>query len=373
MDVGFVNVEQVVVAVVGGITFGLVVVVDLSRVTVAVASEVDQEHESHQQDEGEDKESDSPGLVVNQETNEGDNGDDNTQNEKGSEVPEGEAGLEGSDVFVLEVNASIVDDSETEDQEEGASQEDQVRHGLVVPLQASESGSGAEEEEEEEKSGDAALDNKVNSEKVDGTVESGFSTETVVPGLLDALGSSSKVVGVLILDVQVSQEEQGKSRQDETEDEDGLGQVITRSGLEDISVGFVGAGGSGRPDDDGDGGDQEQSSGGDEEDDEVGVISAGVDTGEDQSSDGEDNGKDTQVSGPEDVVTTLLAVEEIVFFKVFGLFVMGEALTEVLVASGQTVLMLVLVFSSDVSDNDVTLDGAAGSNVDKFSVAVLHI
>lgn len=353
---------------VGGVTFGLVVVVDLSGVTVAVAGEVDQEHEGDQEHKGEDKESDSPGLVVNQETDEGDDGDDDAQNEKSSEVPEGESGLEGGDVFVAETNAGVVDDSEAEDQEEGASQEDQVRHGLVVPLQASESGSGSEEEEEEEKSGDAALHDKVNSEEIDGAFEGGFFAETVVPGLGGALGSSGKVQRVLVLNVQVGQEEQGEASKDETEDEDGLGQVITRSGLEDIVVGFVAAGASGSPDDDGDGGDQEQSSGGDEEDDESRVVSAGVDAGENQGDDGEDNGEVAQVSGPFDVVTTLLAVEEIVFFKVFGLFIMGEALVEVIAASGQTVL----VTSRDGGggDDDVALNGSADSNV---AVSVLHI
>jgi hypothetical protein len=372
-----------------GFAFRLVVVVDLSRVTVSVAGKVDQEDESDQKNKGEDKEADSPGLMINQETNEGDDGDDDTQNEKSSEVPKGETGEEGRDVFITEVNVSIVDDSETKDQEESASQEDQIRHGLVVPLQASESGSGTEEEEEEEKASDATLDDKVNSKEVDGAFEGGSFTETIVPGLADAVGGSSKIEGVLVLDVEVGQEEQRESRKEETEDEDGLGQVITRSGLEDISVGFVAVGRSGRPEDDGDGGDQEQSSGGDEEDDEVRVISAGVDAGEDQRGDGEDNGNDTQVSGPEDVVTTLLAVEEIVFFKVVSLFVMGEALTEVLGASSQTVLMGVamgmgvvvgmgmsmvvgVVLVDDVGDNDTALDGSGGSDVDKFSATVLH-
>jgi hypothetical protein len=362
-----------------GFAFRLVVSVDLSGVSVAVAGEVDQEDEGDQQDEGEDKEADSPGLVINQETDEGDDGNDDTQNEESSEVPKRETSDEGRDVFITEVNVGIVDDSETEDQEEGASQEDQVRHGLVVPLQASESGSGTEEEEEEQKASDATLDDKVNSKEVDGAVEGGSFTETVIPGLSDAVGGSSKVQGVLILNVQVGQEEQREARKEETEDEDSLGQVITRSGLEDISVRFVAVGRSGRPDDNDDGGDQEQSSRGDEEDNERRMISAGVDAGEDQRGDGEDNGQDAQVSGPEDVVTTLLAVEEIVFFKVVSLFIMSEALTEILVASGQTVLVGVSVvmvsmsvFVVDVGDSGGTLDGSAGSNVDKFSVAVLH-
>jgi len=63
------------------------------------------------------------------------------------------------------------------------------------------------------------------------------------------------------------------------------------------------------------------------------MVSADVDTSEDNSSDGSNNSSIAQVSGPENVVATFLAVEEIVFFKVFGLFIMSKTLTEILAAS----------------------------------------
>lgn len=103
-----------------------VVFVDLSGVTVAIASEVNQEDEDNQQDEGEDEESDSPTLVINQESNERDNGDDDTQNEKSSDVPEGEEGFDLGDSDNIESNVGVEDHSKGKDQEESSSQEDQV-------------------------------------------------------------------------------------------------------------------------------------------------------------------------------------------------------------------------------------------------------
>lgn len=63
------------------------------------------------------------------------------------------------------------------------------------------------------------------------------------------------------------------------------------------------------------------------------MVSANMDASKNKSGDGNNNSSIAQVSGPENVVTTFLAVEEIIFFKVFGLFVMSKTLTEILVAS----------------------------------------
>jgi len=103
-----------------------VVFIDLSGVTVAITSKVDQEDKDNQQDEGEDEESNSPALVINQKSNEGDDSDDDTQNEKSSDVPEREMGFNTSIVGEVEANTGVEDEAETKDQEEGASQEDQI-------------------------------------------------------------------------------------------------------------------------------------------------------------------------------------------------------------------------------------------------------
>lgn len=204
---------------------------------------------------------------------------------------------------------------------------------MIVPLQASEGGSRSQEEEEEEESSDAALDDEVNSKEISCAFQGGVFTKLVVPGLVVGLSSDGIVGRIGVLNIQVDQKESGKSSQNKTKDEDSLGQVITRSGLENVSVGSVLVGSSGSPDNDSNGGEEEGSGRCDEDDVETGIKSGNMDAGEDQGGDGSNDSSIAQVSGPENVVATFLAVEEIVFFKVFSLFIMSKALTEVLAGS----------------------------------------
>lgn len=122
LNVIFMNIGQVSVA----ICSIAVVFIDLSGVTVAISGEIDQEDKNNQQDKGEDEESNSPALMINQESNEGDDSDDNAQNEESSDIPEREVGFDTSEIGIVETDARVEDETKAKDQEESASQEDQI-------------------------------------------------------------------------------------------------------------------------------------------------------------------------------------------------------------------------------------------------------
>jgi len=126
-----------------------VIVVNVSSMTICETSEVDQGDDGDQQQDGHGEESNSIVSVVNDESNEGQDGDENTSPEKSGGDPAGEMSLDGREVDVVIVQVSEPDKGQTEDQQKEGTKEVKIGHGGASWGQVLESSSGDQEEIEE--------------------------------------------------------------------------------------------------------------------------------------------------------------------------------------------------------------------------------
>lgn len=156
------------------------------------------------------------------------------------------------DLGIVRVAQSVVskeDDSETESEQQGVTEESEVGHGLVVELEALEGSSGDDQEVDDVEGVETDLDPGNDSEEL-GKAFNGSSWVSFVPSGGDSAVGNDVVRRVLSLDNGVDQENNSGSSEDKTSNVDGLGESVIDSGLEKLSVGFVGLGGLVGPVDD---------------------------------------------------------------------------------------------------------------------------
>lgn len=144
----------------GFILCSLVVVVSGSAVSESETGEVSKQDQTEKEKETKDDKTDSPASVINEETEEGEGREDDTDQEQRSQVPSWEVSLDLWVILISQSSVREIGETKTESEEENASDEDQLRDGLVIPLQALEGRSGNVEEVQEEEGMEHDLGNE---------------------------------------------------------------------------------------------------------------------------------------------------------------------------------------------------------------------